>query len=172
MMKTIFRPPELGQSILIVMDTHPDSLEMIKTAMTYLPDLVHRSFTLLFCSFPRYWEHSGSEDPEVQHEIDAVWDEEEHEFARIDEYMETAKSLLIAAGVPHYHIFTRRAFLHESLIYAALMELKQCQYSGVIVNNYHEELVNRLRARGLTDLFRYIPKVTVWAINTPSLSPA
>jgi hypothetical protein len=50
------------------------------------------------------------------------------------------------------------------------LELRRGNYSGVIVSSDHHDIVNRLRGEGLTNIFRRVPKVAVWAIDTEAFT--
>ena len=158
--------PELGTNLLIVMDNGPVCLDILRMVASNLPRVNHRYFTLLHCCPTIYWEHGGEVSPETRREIDAVWEAEEAEYRLTHQYFADARRMLQEAGVPEAHIRTITAVEQESLVDATVAELKRGQYSGVIVSSDHHELVNRLLGRGLTDLFRHIPKVAVWAIDT------
>ena len=157
-------PPQLGQNILVVMDNNPGSLDIVRAIASYLPQIAQTSFTLLcFCPM-HYWGHGGEESEGLNLFMRDVYEEEERDFDLADERLLQAKSILLEAGVPSEHLQTRIA-TEDSLIEATMAELRRCQYSGVVVNHTQGDIVNRLLRRGITDIFRQIPEVEVWAVN-------
>jgi hypothetical protein len=161
---------KLGQNILIVIDNCPACLAMLRQIVSRLPQVAHRFFTLLDCCPPFYWEHGAGPAEEVRHEIIAEWQAEDAAFRLTRQYLEEAQCILQAAGVPASHIQLRTAIAEGRLIDAITEALRHGTYSGVIINGQHADVVRRLRGQGLTDRFRQIPKVTVWAIDTVALN--
>jgi hypothetical protein len=169
-MREILVPPELGENLLVVMDNCPECLDILRTVVTSLPNAQRRYFTLLHCCPPIYWEHGGGSDDDTQRNIKAVSKTEAQEFRQTRQYFDKASDILQEAGVPDSHIHTTTAAEQESLIDATMAELRRGKYSGVIVSRQHSEIISRLRGGGLTDVFRRIPKVTVWAVDTEELA--
>jgi hypothetical protein len=169
-MKGMLLRPELGDNLLVVMDNCPACLEMLGAVASNLPRLNHRYFTLLHCCPAIYWEHGGGTDPETRHEIDAVWESEEDEYSLTRQYFDQACHILQQAGVPPSHILTTAAVDNNSVIDATMAELRRGKYTGVIVSSDHHDIINRLHARGLTDIFRRIPKVAAWEIDNESFT--
>jgi hypothetical protein len=169
-MKGMVLRPELGENILVVMDNCPTCLEILRVVASSLPRVNYRYFTLLHCCPTIYWEHGGGTDLVTQHEIDAVWQAEEDEYNLTQQYFADARRILQDAGVLVSHIRSTTASGEDSLANATMAELRRGHYSGVIVSSDHHDIINRLHARGLTDMFRRIPKVAVWAIDTEGLT--
>jgi hypothetical protein len=163
-MNTLYAPHHLGQYILIVLDNAPECLEMMRTVVASLDGIQHRSFGLLHCSPTTYWEHSGADNAVVNREVEEVWEEEEKEFRRTESYFGQARAVLEAAGVPPYKIHSRM-MTSDNPAAAIIEELRECAYTGVVVSDCDQDLVNRLRGQGITDIFRHIPDVEVWAIH-------
>jgi hypothetical protein len=165
-MRGVSLRPELGENLLVVMDNCPACLEILRMLVSNLPRVNHRYFTLLHCCPTIYWEHGGDSNPETRREIDAVWKAEEDEYNLTQQYFDQASRVLQEAGVHVSHIRTAAPVEVDSLADATMAELRRGQYSGVIVSSDHQDIINRLHGRGLTDLFRRVPKVAVWAIDT------
>lgn len=161
--------PELGQDILIVMDSNPDYLEMLRVAIPRLHKGSQTLFTLLHCCPAIYWEHSGDADT-AKREAGDVWKAEQSQLERAKQCCEEVKAILHDAGIPDSHIRAIRAMGEEKLVDATVAELRRGCYTGVIVASYHTDIVDRLLGRGLTDLFRTLPKVKVWALDEAILN--
>lgn len=161
----------LGQNILVVIDSSAGYLDILRAATTHLPQIDSKFFTLL-CCYPThnwYWEHGGADNPEAKQELEDVWNEEDKVLNRAEHCLNECRAILQAAGVPASHIFTRISDTEGGVVPATMHELKQSDYTGVIVSSYQQDIVNRLRRIGITDLFRRLPKVEVWAIDTKLL---
>ena len=164
-METRTAPPRLGLNVLIVMDRSPGFLEALRGAAACLPQIAHMTFTLLCCCPMRYWEHGGADSPEAKDEIERASRRQDEALDCAERCLNQASAILEQAGVPARHILTRIVTTQDSYVAAAMHELNQGQYSGVIVSRYHEDLINRLQRRGVTDIFRRIPNVEVWALD-------
>lgn len=160
-MQTRTALPQLGDKILIVLENAPRFLDELRAIIATLPTLTNTFFTLMACCPPRYWEHGGADNPEVQQEIVQAWLTETTEHTHAETCIDQARATLTACGVPADHIDTLIATDEASTLDATLHELKRAHYTGVIVSAGHEEIVHRLHKDGLTDLFRHVPKVTV-----------
>ncbi len=159
--------PQLGDNILVVVENAPRFLAELRAVTASLPSLPTTFFTLMACCPPRYWEHGGADNPDDRQEIEAAWKEEQADTLRAEHYLDQAKTVLEVVGVPAAHIDTLIAVDDDDLLAATMHELKQTQlhYSGVIVSEQHDEIVNRLLKRGLTDLFRHVPHVEVLTLH-------
>ncbi|MBL8133826.1 MAG: hypothetical protein JNL42_18335 [Anaerolineae bacterium] len=157
-------PIQLGQTILIIVDSAPDFFDALTAMTPRLPDITHRYFTLFCCCPTPYWEHGGADTPESQDDLKAAWDEEETELSRAERCAERAAAILREAGVPESHIRTIHTTADHP-VGAAMEEIKRGGYSGVVVSQTQHDLVNRLLGRGLTDLFRHTPQVEVWVLE-------
>jgi hypothetical protein len=164
-MDTRAKPTHLGQNILIVMESTPSFLDALRTFVVSLPQVTDTFFTLLCCHPTQYWEHGGADNPEVQEQIEKAWKAEDEEFDRAKICLDQARAILQDAGIPVSHILTKTALEVDSLVTATMHELSQRHYTGVIVSRYHTDIVNRLLRKGLTDIFRAIPQVEVWALD-------
>lgn len=158
-------PPQLGHNVLVVMDSVPGFLDALRSTIVSLPQVTQTFFTLLCCHPTHYWEHGGADDPEVEQQIENVWQTEDQEFDHAKHCLDQASAILQDAGVPASHISTKTSIDDDSLIAATMHELKRGQYSGVIISRYHDDIVNRLLRTGVTDMFRHIPKMQVWPID-------
>jgi hypothetical protein len=162
--------PELGENVLMVMDNCPACLAILRMVASSLPKVDHRYFTLLHCCPTIYWEHGGDADAAAMREMDAVWQAEEDEFNVTEQYFARARRILEDVGVPAAHIRAVAAVKEDSLAAATIAEVRRGHYSGVIISRDHADIVNRLLGRGLTDIFRRIPKVAVWAIDSETFA--
>ena len=162
-------PTQMGQSILVVMDHVPGFLGALQAEISTFPDIANKSFTLLCCCPTRYWEHGGADDPEVIRDIDAVEDAREAQHRRIEHCLEQARTMLLNAGVPASHILSKTITEVDSLMTATMTEVRDHFYSGVMITGYHDDIVNRLRGGGLTDIFRRTPKVEVLIIDLETM---
>lgn len=169
-MKRVLVTPNMGDDILVVMDNCPTCIDMLRRVCSRLNQLDRKYFTLLHCCPAIYWEHGGNADANMQQQIDAVWQAEEAEFNQTQYFFEQAKQVLQEAGVPASHIYTTTASNKRGLLDATMSELKLKTYSGVIISSIHTDIINRLYGRGVTDIFRRLPKVTVWPIDTEALA--
>lgn len=167
-METRTAPPRLGLNVLVVVDRSPGFFDALRSAVVSFPELAHTIFTVFCCCPMRYWEHGGADNPQVKTDIERAWKQQDEELDCAERCMSQARAILEGAGVPASHIFTKVATEAESYLEAAMHELNQGQYSGVVVSRYHDDLVNRLRRRGVTDIFRKIPKVEVLALDVSS----
>lgn len=158
--------PHLGQNILVVMDSVPSFLDALKTAIEYIPEINNKFFTLLCCHPTQYWEHSGSDRPDVKRAIEHISKAEDKGYELAANCLDQAQAMLEEAGVANSHIFTLTSIEDISLISATLRELKEHQYSGVIVSSYHADIVDRLMRKGITGMFRRFPDIEVLAIDT------
>lgn len=165
-MNTQIALPQLGQKILVVIDHSPDFIHTLGAVAADLPQLADTFFTLLCCCPARYWEHGGADSLEEKRQVARAWQGETDEIDFAGRCLERAQAVLHDAGVPVEHILTRISTEADSLIAATMSQLGQGQYSGVIVSDHHDNIVNRLLRKGLSDAFRYIPKVEVWVIET------
>ena len=165
-MNTPLAPPNLGQNILVVMDSIPGFLDALRSATESLPHITRTTFTLLCCHPTSYWEHSGADTPEAEAQIEDVWQAKNTAFDRARHCLEQARAILQDAGVPNSQIITKTTMNEDSIIAATMYELKRYPYTGVIVSRYHNDIVNRLQRRGLTDMFRKLPDVRVWSIDS------
>lgn len=163
--------PQLGHQVLIVTDASPTFLDTLHRTVTCLSQTTDMVFTLLCCCPTHYWGHSGEGCPELKRYIEALWEEEESEFNLAQECLDCTKSILEEIGIPTAHIQNKIA-TEDSLITATMAELKLGDYTGVIVSATHYDIVNRLLGRGLTDVFRKIPNVQVWAIDPKTVRQA
>jgi hypothetical protein len=68
--------------------------------------------------------------------------------------------------VPAAHILTKTSVDDDSLVAMITHEVKRHPYSGIIVSHYHDDIVNRLLRKGITDVFRGLPKIQVLALDT------
>jgi hypothetical protein len=153
--------PELGTQVFVITDNTATFLRWFRDAVSLVP-LAHAKFyTLYHCCPTIYWEHGG----ETREEVQEVWKFEEDASVRTEHYFDLVSTLLHEFGVPANHIRTQFATGGDNPIKAVINELQSGHYSGVIVSAYHDDLVNRLRGGGLTDLFRSRPKVAVWALD-------
>lgn len=157
--------PQLGQHILIVIDHSPSFFSALQLAISHLPEISEKFFTLLCCCPAHYWGHIGDSTTQLQSYIESLWEEEQEEFALAEQCLDRGKSLLLDAGVSSEHILTITS-TDDNLITATMSELRQAHYSGVIVSLCQNHIVNRLYGQGITDIFRHIPKVEVWTIDT------
>jgi len=156
MMNTRTALPQLGDNILVVVENAPrflDELRVVTASLLSLPTLPTPFFTLMACCPPRYWEHGGADNPDDRQEIEAAWKEEQADTLRAEHYLEQAKTVLEGLGVPAAHINTLIAVDDDDLLAATMHELTQTRlhYSGVIVSEQHDDIVNRLLKRGLTE---------------------
>ena len=151
------------------MDHVPGFLDALQAVVSTFPDITYKSFTLLCCCPTRYWEHGGADGPDVRSAIDAVRDVREAQHRRIEHCLEQARAMLQNAGVPASHILSKTETGVDSLMAATMAEVRDHFYSGVIITSYHDDIVNRLRGGGLTDIFRRIPKVEVLVIDMENL---
>ena len=165
-MDTRVFPPYLGQKVLLVMDSVPGFLDALRSAIVSLPQITQSFFTLLCWHPAHYWEHGGADNPEVRQQIENVWRAKDEEYDRAEHCLDQARAILQDAGVPVSHIITKTSIDEDSLIAATMHELKRRNYTGVVISRYHDDIVNRLLRKGLTDMFRKIPKVEVWAVDT------
>ncbi|MCC7450561.1 MAG: hypothetical protein IT324_24310 [Anaerolineae bacterium] len=168
-MKHVLAPPELGQHILLVMDNCPACLEMLRIVIAHIPAVTQKAFMLLHCCPTIYWEHGGGPSPEVQHAIEAAEDEEAKEFTLTEQYFEQASAILQHSGVPKSQIHSRVA-LEDDLLDAVLAELRQRQYSGVIIGSQHHDIANRLHSLSLTEWFKGVPALAVWELGVETLA--
>lgn len=169
-MTTPIVPPKLGNKILILTDNCPACLDLLQTILPSMTNLAQTRFTLLHCCPPTYWEHGGGQQPEVAQEMQVVWETTEQEFRTTEWYFKQATQILLKAGVQEHHIDAVKDPDHDSLLDAAMAELNKHSYTGVILNARHTDLISRLEHRGITDVFRKIPDVAVWAIDEEILS--
>jgi hypothetical protein len=158
-------PPRLGQNIVVVMDSVPGFLDALRNVVSRLPQIECTLFTLLCCHPMHYWEHGGVDNPEARQELEKAWKAEDEEFDLAEHCLNQARAILHDAGVPDSHIFTKTLTDEDSITAATMGELRQGQYSGVIVGRSHEDIVNRLLRKGITDAFRQIPKVEVLTLD-------
>jgi len=156
----------LGQNILVVMESTPAFHEALRAYVAALPEVERRSFTLLGCCPPRFWEHSGGESADVAEQARQMQEAKRQDFNRVEQCLEHAASLLREAGVPAERIAQRVVTGHEQMLPAVMAELRRVRYSGVIVSAYHTDIINRLERRGVTDLFRSVPQVAVEVLET------
>lgn len=164
-MNTRLAPPQLGDHILIVLDLDPTFDQALRTAIAQIPHIDQPLFTLLCCLPVHYWEHGGADNPDVVHQIKKAWNEEEEEQDDAEFYLDQANAILKQAGVPETHIVKTVSSNEDSVISAVMHELKQGFYSGVILSQQHEDIVNRLMRRGITDTLRHIPHVGVMTLD-------
>jgi hypothetical protein len=153
--------PQLGQSVLVVINGAPGFLTAFRVTITLIPEISHRFFTLLCCCPPYYWEHGGADSPDVRQEIADMWTAQEKAHDRARHCLDAARAILCAAGVPDSHILAKIATEKNSLIAATMAELGQQRYSGVIISRHRHDILNRLRRKGITDIFRKLPKVEI-----------
>ena len=165
-MNTPIAPPHLGQNVLVVLDSIPGFLDTLRSATESLPHMAHTSFTLLCCHPTTYWEHSGADNPEAAAQIEDTWQAEDTAFNRAQDCLDQARAILQDAGVPDTHIITKTPLDKDSIIAATMHELKRYPYTGVILSRYHDDIINRLLRKGLTDIFRKLPNVQVWPIDS------
>ena len=159
-------PPQLGPNVLVILDKSPGFLDALRSVAASLPYIPHTLFTLFCCCPTRYWEHGGADDPDVKRQLEDAWKAAEKEFDLARHCLNQARSVLQDAGVPDSHICTRISTEQDSLIAATTAEVRAGHYSGVIVHRTHDDIVNRLLQKGVTDRFRRLPEVEVWAIDT------
>ncbi|MGQ9888172.1 MAG: hypothetical protein ACUVSX_06720 [Aggregatilineales bacterium] len=159
----------LGHNILVVMESAPAFHEALRACVAALPEVERRSFTLLGCCPPRFWEHSGGESADVAKQAQRMQEAKRQDFSRLEQCLEHAASLLREAGVPAQRIAQRLVTGHERMLPAVMAELRRARYSGVIISAHHADIINRLERRGVTDLFRSVPRVAVEALE---LQPA
>ena len=157
--------PQLGQHILVVIDHSSGYFDALHMTISRLPKITHTFFTLLCCCPTHYWGHGGEDTPELKRYIESLRKEAEEEFNLAKRCLDRGKAMLQDAGVPPSHILTKTS-TEDSLTAATMAELRQGQFSGVIVSLFQYDIVNRLHGRGITDIFRQLPQVEVWAIDT------
>ncbi|HEX2908361.1 MAG TPA: hypothetical protein VHO69_15925 [Phototrophicaceae bacterium] len=158
-------PPQLGHNLLIALENNPNCLNMINIIVAEIPRLQDRFFTLIHCCPTIYWEHGGGEVQEVRQTAGSVYAAEKKEFQATRDYFVQARAVLEAAGVSPSHIQIKTAVDQNSLREATVLELKQGQYSGVILAKCHASIASRVRGQSIMDIFRQIPRVTVWEIE-------
>ncbi len=164
-MNTQIALPRLGLNILVIVDRTSDFLDRFQAVIARLPDIQERSFQLLCCCPTRYWEHGLADDAAVNHETEAVWQEEEKDFDVAGEYLNQARAILEALRVPPSQIRIKTG-TDDSTMDATMAEIRRGHYSGIVVSRSHEDIVNRLLRKGLTDVFRDVPNVGVLAIDS------
>lgn len=157
-------PPQLGQTILLLMNDTPHFIDTLREALRNLPGIAHKQFCVLFCCPTRYSEHAGGDDPENKMAIADLWNQEERDFRLAEEQLARARAVLEESGVDAASISTKVA-VEDSLLEAAVAELKQGGYSGVILTQAHREIAHRVLGKGITDVFRNVPQAAVWMID-------
>ncbi|MCB9452899.1 MAG: hypothetical protein H6672_15775 [Anaerolineaceae bacterium] len=155
------KTPQLGRSVLVIMDGAPGYLEAFRVSISRIPEISRKFFTLFCCCPTYYWEHGGADSPGVLQEIEAVWAAKESESDHARHCLDQARAILHNAGVPDSHILSKISAKKDSLMAATMSELGQSQYSGVIISRYRHDIINRLHRKGITDVFRSLPKVEV-----------
>jgi hypothetical protein len=163
-MSASITPPQLGQTILLLMDDTPHFIDTLHDALQNLPGIAHKQFCVLFCCPTRYTEHAGGDDPDMKRAIADLWNQEEADFRSAERQLAQARAALEAAGADPAGIITRVA-VEDSLLEAAVAELKRGGYSGVILTQAHRDIANRIVGKGITDAFRQVPHAAVWMID-------
>ncbi len=164
-MKTQLATVHLGQNILVIIDPVTGFFDAFRSVTHRLPRIDETLFTLFCCCPTRYWEHGGADSQEVRQEIENVWQAEEDELTRAEHCLGQARAILVDAGVPDSHIFSKVTTAEDSLLAATTAEVRHGHYSGVIVCRYHDDLVNRLNRKGITDVFRNLPQIEVCTLD-------
>mgnify|MGYP005850069485 CR=1 FL=1 len=162
----------LGNNILVVMDSTPAFHDALRATVAALPEVERRSFTLLCCCPPRYWEHSGGEPQDVAEQARQMREAKRQDFDRIGRCLDHATKLLGEVGVVEERITPRVVTGHDQILPAVMAELRRIRYTGVIVSDYHTDIINRLERRGVTDLFRSVPDVAVEVLETRATAGA
>jgi hypothetical protein len=164
-MLTQTAPPQLGNQVLIVIDEDPRFFEALHSAVLRLSDLAHVFFTLICCCPTHYWGHPGDDTPELKRYIDELHTEEEGEFDHAGSCLKYGEAILREAGATPDHILAKIS-TEDTLMNATVTELRNGRYSSVIISSRHYDVVNRLQGQGITDIFRHLPEVEVWAIDS------
>lgn len=162
----------LGHNILVVMESTPAFHDALRACVAALPEVERRSFTLLACCPPRFWEHSGGHSADIAEQARYMQEAKRQDFSRVEQCLEHAASILRQAGVPAERIVQRVVTGHEQMLPAVMAELRRARYTGVIVSAYQTDIINRLERRGITDVFRSVPSVAVEVLETrPAAAP-
>ena len=174
-MKPSFVPQELGQNILIVLDECPACLDMVYVLVGGLSALAQRHYTLVYCC--ALFQNEDKTTPHAAETVQEAFgslEAEEREFRLAQQYLYQATDILHTAGVPHTHIRIARAIGSDSLVGAIAAELGRGCYTGLVVRQFHRDMVHGLQCSGIMDMFGRIPNTVIWVIpaDTPALSAA
>jgi hypothetical protein len=164
--------PQLGLQVFVITDNNSAFLNGLHTALSMLPDASKKYYTLHHCCPPIYWEHAGGPSQEARQEAREMWEAEESTLQRTQRFFDEVSEQLQQSGIPADHIRRHLSVNVDDPLKAVLTELEHGGYTGVIVSSFHHDLVSRLHGRGLTDYFRHIPKVEVWALDESILGAA
>jgi hypothetical protein len=85
---------QLGQDILVVMDSAPGFLVALRAAIASVPQPGNTIFTLFCCHPTQYWEHGGADNPEIQEQIEHAWQAEALEIDYAERCLGKARTLL------------------------------------------------------------------------------
>ncbi len=157
---------ELGEKILVIVENCQDCVEQLRTIVAHIPDAPKCRFTLLHCCPPKYWEHGAS--PESQREARKAWQTTESELSESEFYLRSAKNLLMQTGILASQITIRLA-VNETLESAVITELRQGQYSGIVLCSDHSKLIQWASGRVI---MRRFSKLGIQTFEPQSYSAA
>lgn len=165
-------PKTIGNHVLIAMDTTPESLSLVRSVASALPNPAQTRVTLFHYLMPLLWEHGGDDsDPAAQRELERELKQlrrsEAEVEAKTDRYFDQATAILQQAGVPASHVDTKMDWDERDVAHAVLAELRAGVYSTVIVGQGHSNLFDRLFGRSLQDFLESEAHgVAVWAVES------
>jgi hypothetical protein len=160
-------PPDLGNSLLVIMSNTPGSLAMVKIAARQLPDPTHVEITLAHYLEPVLWQ-----DHVAAQALEKLFRQEEllldgEQASQSDVYFQQSRSLLRDIGIPISRIHVEAVWNQRDIASVRLAKLADGTYSTLIIARHHYDLLHRLLDATLADVLRRNgSRAMLWVIDS------